>query len=38
MRATCYSDVDLAVVSPALGSDIIGESVMLMNAFEDGEA
>ncbi len=35
--ANHYSDVDLAVVSPALGDDIIGESVMLMNVFEDAD-
>ena len=34
-RATCYSDVDLAVISPVLGDNIISEGVMLMNAFDD---
>ncbi len=30
-----YSDIDLIAVSPDFGKDIIGEGVMLMNAFED---
>ncbi len=32
------SDIDLVVVSPDFGKDIIGEGVMLMNAFEDVSA
>jgi predicted nucleotidyltransferase len=34
-HATCYSDVDLAVISPVLGDNIISEGVMLMNTFDD---
>jgi predicted nuclease of predicted toxin-antitoxin system len=30
-----YSDIDLAVISPAFGNDIIEEGVMLMLAFQD---
>ncbi|MEW6226581.1 MAG: nucleotidyltransferase domain-containing protein [Bacillota bacterium] len=29
-----YSDVDVAVVSPAFGRDIVAEAVMLMEVFE----
>lgn len=29
------SDVDVAVVSPAFGRDVVAEAVMLMEAFED---
>ncbi len=30
-----YSDIDVAVVSPSYGNDIIGEGVALMEAFQD---
>jgi predicted nucleotidyltransferase len=30
-----YSDIDIAVVSPNYGNDIIGEGVALMEAFQD---
>jgi hypothetical protein len=30
-----YSDIDLIVVSPAFGKDIIGEGVALIEAFRD---
>lgn len=29
-----YSDVDIAVISPAFGQDIVAEGVMLMEIFE----
>lgn len=32
-----YSDVDVAVISPAFGRDIVAETVMLMEFFDDGE-
>lgn len=34
-RPTPYSDVDVAVVSPAFGKNVVAEAVMLMEAFED---
>jgi predicted nucleotidyltransferase len=30
-----YSDIDLAVISPAFGKDIIGEGVALIEAFRE---
>ena len=30
-----YSDIDIAVISPAFGKDIIGEGVALIEAFRD---
>jgi predicted nucleotidyltransferase len=30
-----YSDIDIAVVSPSYGNDIIAEGVALMEAFQD---
>ncbi|MGQ9533392.1 MAG: hypothetical protein ACUVTQ_11430 [Desulfotomaculales bacterium] len=32
-----YSDVDVAVASPAFGRDPVAEAVMLMEFFDDGE-
>lgn len=34
-RPKFYSDVDVAVISPEFGKNVVAEAVMLMEAFED---
>lgn len=36
-RPRPYSDVDVAVVSPAFGRNVVAETVMVMEVFEDPE-